>query len=394
MQKKYVSHRYMINPMFVPKVIGISGVAIKKIQQESGARVAFEGLNSSEYPNGRVLRIKALELRPFEIARQMVEEICGRENMQLLDAPDDQSTVSSEFSIPSSHSDMPSGSNSGIVSGSNSPNETANIMKLLLIPSSALSEVVGQGNINLKELEAAYTLTSVELLKCCTTPSGEKFSPVCLNGPEDKVKEAKSLLEQIVMEIQQKQAITSKSRCDAATAMEPSASVNEIDEQLEDDFENIGSSPSKSAFSSTIYSPRGFKRARDVQDNEDDDEIAVKMRRKELDLLDQQIDYFKKRCIVAELQMEQLKMDNYWRRTELELPACLTTNYNGDKVELRNRFAEQETSHGLKKSTSICLRTPATRKSSTHQSLRRKKCSNLTTFCDYFPLLASLWLMF
>uniref|UniRef100_A0A915D9N7 Uncharacterized protein n=1 Tax=Ditylenchus dipsaci TaxID=166011 RepID=A0A915D9N7_9BILA len=146
--------------------MGQSGVTIKKIQlsclktkivfnllqERSKSKLSFEGPNNGQYLDGRVLSIKARSEKDALIAKQMVEEICGSENVKNLeDSPIDQKVFAIHEASPENrYSD---------------------------------------------ELSVTHIHQNAH---ACTTLEGETFCPVLICGPIDRVEEAKNALQRLL----------------------------------------------------------------------------------------------------------------------------------------------------------------------------------------------------
>uniref|UniRef100_A0A915CYJ7 A-kinase anchor protein 7-like phosphoesterase domain-containing protein n=1 Tax=Ditylenchus dipsaci TaxID=166011 RepID=A0A915CYJ7_9BILA len=92
-----------------------------------------------------------------------------------------------------------------------------------------------------------------------------------------------------------------------------------------------------------LSSPEKLERSlkRPLANKGQEDGFKTKMQKKQLKVFEEQQEYFKKRSLLVEKQIEQIEMENYAKKTQLGLPATLCINHNGQTIHLSNEYADE-----------------------------------------------------
>uniref|UniRef100_A0A915CX76 K Homology domain-containing protein n=1 Tax=Ditylenchus dipsaci TaxID=166011 RepID=A0A915CX76_9BILA len=321
-----LSRQFKISNEAVPKVMGQSGATIKRIQEESGARLIFQGQNNTIYENGRILIIKALDADKLEVARQMVEEFCGPSNIHLVE----EEPVFLDLQSFTNQASSPSPSLNSEALGGSVCSQIL-VEDQFQIPSGIVAFVVGRDQGNLKQLQTKFSLNKIQLQNPCIALSGEKFCAITLWGPFERVEEAKKMLQNMVEKVKQRIPHLLLAPMPSVQTPPPVEEVS-VEEVLKP--QPVVEKALKPEISAKQPEVQPIVKVLSTQ---------TQIHKKQLKVLEEQQIYFKKRTLLVEKQIQQLDMDNYVKRSQLQLPASLTIEYNGHTYELSNQIDPQAT---------------------------------------------------
>uniref|UniRef100_A0A915DSG3 Uncharacterized protein n=1 Tax=Ditylenchus dipsaci TaxID=166011 RepID=A0A915DSG3_9BILA len=234
------------------------------------------------------------------VAHHMVEELCGRGNVDLIettsqDEEDSNSLIDSHQAISSTTITV--GDEDG-VSGPALHKEG------FLVPLQVVEFVAGKNEENLKSMKISLSLSSIQLGLVCTTSKAEQFHFIEISGEKEKIQQAKKILEMLVNHFMHDFP-------GEDAQLKRINSVISVASAIESNAEQLPKEPVKVVKGNAT--PNAAVKDKSVEE----------------------------RHKLYTRQIEQTDLENYLKRTMLKVPASLTLQYNGKQFGLVNKFATE-----------------------------------------------------